>query len=118
MLGHAPSSVRVTVLRGLGTYGDGPQYDDVAHAAALMSQAVGKPVRVQLMRWDEHGWDNYGPAQLMDVRAGGRREGQDRRVRLHAVGYPPYFTTDTWTGAVGLPIADPTELHRRRLDRR
>ena len=22
------------------------------------------------MRWDEHGWDNYGPAQLMDVRGG------------------------------------------------
>ena len=35
-----------------------------------MSQLVGKPVRVQYMRWDEHGWDNYGPAQLMDIRAG------------------------------------------------
>ena len=35
-----------------------------------MSQAVGRPVRVQYMRWDEHGWDNYGPAHLADVRAG------------------------------------------------
>ena len=35
-----------------------------------MSQAVGKPVRVQFMRGDEHGWDNYGPAHLADVRAG------------------------------------------------
>ena len=33
-------------------------------------QAVGKPVRVQYMRWDEHGWDNYGPATLWDVKGG------------------------------------------------
>ena len=30
----------------------------------------GKPVRVQFMRWDEHGWDHYGPAHLAEVRAG------------------------------------------------
>src|SRR5260370_4719755 len=35
-----------------------------------MSQAVGKPVRVQFMRWAELGWDDYGPAHLADVRAG------------------------------------------------
>ena len=35
-----------------------------------MSQAVGKPVRLQFMRWDEHGWDNYGPPSSIDVRAG------------------------------------------------
>ena len=29
-----------------------------------------RPVRVQYMRWDEHGWDNYGPAHLAEVRAG------------------------------------------------
>lgn len=34
-----------------------------------MSQEVGRPVRVQFMRWDELGWDNYGPAQLAEVRA-------------------------------------------------
>ena len=54
---------------GSGTFGHSC-YDDVAQAAAIMSQAVGKPVRVQFMRWDEHGWDNYGPAHLADVRAG------------------------------------------------
>ena len=31
---------------------------DVAMAAAVMSQLIGKPVRMQLMRWDEHGWDS------------------------------------------------------------
>jgi len=35
-----------------------------------MLQVIGKPVRVQFMRWDEHGWDNFSPAQVTDVRAG------------------------------------------------
>ena len=35
-----------------------------------MSTLVGKPVRVQLMRWDEHGWDQLGPAQVTDIPAG------------------------------------------------
>ena len=48
---------------------------DASQAAALLSQAVGKPVRVQYMRWDEHGWDNYGPAHLAEVRAGVDAEG-------------------------------------------
>src|SRR5262249_25736006 len=36
--------------------------------AALLSQAVGKPVRVQWMRHDEHGWEPLGPAMVMEVR--------------------------------------------------
>ena len=35
-----------------------------------MSRAVGKPVRVQWMRDDEHGWEPKGPAQLDLIRAG------------------------------------------------
>ena len=42
----------------------------VSISAALLSQAVGKPVRVQFMRWDDHGWDQFGPAQVTDIRAG------------------------------------------------
>ena len=30
-------------------------------AAAIMSQASASRSGVQFMRWDEHGWDNYGP---------------------------------------------------------
>ncbi len=68
-LGVPATSVRVEVFPGSGTYGHST-YDDCSIAAALMSQAVGKPVRVQMMRWDEHGWDQFGPAQATDVRAG------------------------------------------------
>ena len=35
-----------------------------------MSQLANAPVRLQFMRWDEHGWDNYGPPQMMDIRGG------------------------------------------------
>lgn len=60
--------VRVQYYEGSGTYGHSC-YEDAPQAAAILSQAVGRPVRVQFMRWDELGWDNYGPAQLAEVRA-------------------------------------------------
>jgi CO/xanthine dehydrogenase Mo-binding subunit len=60
--------VRVQYYEGSGTYGHSC-YDDVSQAAALLSQGAGKPVRLQFMRWDEHGWDNYGPAHVGEVRA-------------------------------------------------
>jgi len=61
-------SVRVQYYEGSGTYGHSC-YDDVAQAAAFMSQEAAKPVRVQFMRWDEHGWDNFGPAHVGEARA-------------------------------------------------
>jgi CO/xanthine dehydrogenase Mo-binding subunit len=36
----------------------------------VISKEVGAPVRLQWMRWDEHGWDSYGPAAMYDVKAG------------------------------------------------
>ena len=69
VLGLAVDKVRVQYHESSGTFGRSC-YEDAAQAAAIMSQAVGKPVRVQFMRWDEHGWDNYGPAHRAEVRAG------------------------------------------------
>jgi nicotinate dehydrogenase subunit B len=69
VLGLPVGKVQVRYVEGSGTFGHSC-YEDAAQAAAVMSQAVGRPVRVQFMRWDEHGWDNYGPAHLADVRAG------------------------------------------------
>jgi len=69
VLGMPAEKVRVQYYESSGTFGRSC-YEDAAQAAAMMSQAAGKPVRVQYMRWDEHGWDNYGPAHLADVRAG------------------------------------------------
>src|SRR5204863_7739006 len=40
-----------------------------SYDAALMSQAVGRAVRVQLSRRDEMAWENYGFAYVIDQRA-------------------------------------------------
>ena len=53
--------VRVVWQEGAGCYGHNGA-DDASAEAALLSQMVGKPVRVQWMRHDEHGWDPKGPA--------------------------------------------------------
>src|SRR5207249_2823552 len=42
----------------------------VSYDAALLSQAVGRPVRVQLTRKDEMAWENYGLAFAIDQRIG------------------------------------------------
>ena len=75
-------SVRVQYYEGSGTYGHSC-YDDVAQAAAFMSQDAGKPVRVQFMRWDEHGWDNFGPAHVGEVRAAADANGKIVAYEYH-----------------------------------
>jgi CO/xanthine dehydrogenase Mo-binding subunit len=69
LLGIPPANVRVIFVEAAGCYGHNAA-DDAAADAALLSQAVGKPVRVQWMRHDEHGWEPLGPAMVMDVRGG------------------------------------------------
>jgi nicotinate dehydrogenase subunit B len=67
LLGLPADKVTVHFAEGAGCYGRNLQ-DDAALAAALMSQLAGKPVRVQLTRDQEHGWEFYGPATLVDIR--------------------------------------------------
>jgi len=57
-------AVRLVYVDGAGCYGMNG-HDDAAADAALLSKAVGKPVRVQWTREDEHGWDPKGPPQLL-----------------------------------------------------
>lgn len=68
LLGIDPSVVRVSYQEDAGCYGhDGA--DDCAADAALLSQAMGRPVRVQWRRQDEHGWEPLGGAQAHDMKA-------------------------------------------------
>src|SRR5215813_6630341 len=67
LLGISAANVRVVFVEASGCYGHNGA-DDAAGDAALLSQAVGKPVRVQWMRHDEHGWEPLGPAMVMEVR--------------------------------------------------
>ena len=69
VLGLKPEDVHVIFVRGAGCYGLN-NADAVSYDAALMAQAVGRPVRVQLSRQDEMAWENYGFAYVIDQRAG------------------------------------------------
>ncbi|MBV9479650.1 MAG: xanthine dehydrogenase family protein molybdopterin-binding subunit [Acidobacteria bacterium] len=70
LLGLPADNVRVIFVRGSGCYGLNGA-DTVSYDAALLSQGVRKPVRVQLTRQDEMAWgENYGAACVIDQRAG------------------------------------------------
>jgi nicotinate dehydrogenase subunit B len=74
VLGLQPQNVRVIFRMGAGCYGVNGA-DTVSYDAALLSHAVGKPVRVQLARKDEMAWENYGLAYVIDQRAGLNADG-------------------------------------------
>ncbi len=61
--------VRQIYLDGAGCYGMNG-HDDAAIDAAILSRAVGKPVRVQWSRADELAWDPKGPPQTLTIEAG------------------------------------------------
>jgi CO/xanthine dehydrogenase Mo-binding subunit len=104
-LGLKPAQVRLQMFEGSGCYGHSC-YDDAAHAAAIISQQIGKPVRVQFMRWDENGWDQYATAQVTDLRAGIDAAGK-------LVAYDMTFWSQGWMSTetsqelAGAPVTPP-----------
>jgi CO/xanthine dehydrogenase Mo-binding subunit len=68
VLGLPVENVRVIFRMGAGCYGINGA-DTVSYDAMILSQAVGRPVRVQLTRKDEMAWENYGFAFVLDERA-------------------------------------------------
>lgn len=89
MLGVPPANVRIVFKMGAGCYGVNGA-DTVSYDAALMSQAVGKPVRVQLARQDEMAWENYGLAFTID-----------QRVALDASGTIVAWDYEAWSPTLG-----------------
>ena len=99
-----PEKIQVRYHEGASNYGHSCQ-DDVAQAASIMSQIVGRPVRVQFMRWDEHGWDNYGPAHIGEVRAAADAEG--RIVAYEYQGWQHnWINIETSAQLIGIPAAE------------
>lgn len=68
MFSMPPEDVRCIYVEGAGCYGRNG-HEDAAGDAAILAKAVGKPVRVQWSRADEHGWEPKGPPTLIDMRA-------------------------------------------------
>ena len=79
LLGMKPEDVHVIFKMGAGCYGLNGA-DTVSYDAALMSQAVGRPVRVQLSRRDEMAWENYGTSYVIDQRVAVDGTGADAKI--------------------------------------
>ena len=74
LLGLPPENVHVIFTRGSGCYGLNAA-DTVSYDAALLSHAVGRPVRVQLTREDEFRSESYGYAYVIDQKIGVDHDG-------------------------------------------
>ena len=87
---HVPlDSVRVIWMEDAGSYGR-PGFEDTAADAVLLSQAVGKPVRVQWSREDMTAWGTKGPAVACDLAASLDANGEVTAVQ---------FTSHAFSGA-------------------
>jgi len=94
LLNMPPDSVRVIYVRGSGCYGLNGA-DAVSFDAAVLSQAVDSPVRLQFSRQDEMMWENFGSACVVDHRAGLAPDGQivawDREDWVASLGNRPGY---------------------------
>ena len=99
-LGLPKDKVRLIYLDGSGCYGMNG-HEDAAADAAILSQAVGRPVRVQWSRADEHGWDPKGPPQLLDIMGVVGADGQilDWRTDM--------WIPQTTRGLLNIPLLGP-----------
>jgi CO/xanthine dehydrogenase Mo-binding subunit len=95
------SRIRITYYEGASNYGPASPYDDATEAASIMSALVGKPVRVQFMRWDEHGWGHYGPAMLSDIRGAVSADGTLTGFEFTAFAMPYYSTSPSLQSVSG-----------------
>jgi CO/xanthine dehydrogenase Mo-binding subunit len=94
LLGVPVETVRVVFKRGSGCYGLNGA-DAVSFDAAILSQAVRAPVRVQYTRQDEMKWENYGAACAIEQRAVLGSDGMiaawDREAWVAALGSRPGY---------------------------
>jgi nicotinate dehydrogenase subunit B len=74
LLQRPECEIDVIRMEAAGCYGRNCA-DDVSADAVLLSRAVGRPVRVQLTREQEHAWEPKGAAQLIEVNGGLNADG-------------------------------------------
>ena len=83
ILGLKREQVRGIWVAGPGCYGRNDA-GDAAVGAAILSKAVGKPVRYQMARSEGHGWDPKSPASVHKVRAGVDKDGKLVAWQFHS----------------------------------
>jgi nicotinate dehydrogenase subunit B len=93
-LGVPVEKVRAIWVTGPGSYGRNDA-GDVTMDAAVMSQIVGKPVRVQYMRYEGHGWDPKAPASVHKGRAALDDKGNVLAIDFTSKGFSRIETNST-----------------------
>lgn len=68
-LGIDPSTLRLVQRRGPGAYGHNGADDAALDAALIAMQIPGRPISLKWSREDEHAWEPFGSAMVVDVRA-------------------------------------------------
>jgi len=86
MLNLAVDKIHVISSPGSGCYGHTVADDAAADAALLAMESPGKHVRVRWSRADEHRWEPYGSAMIMELEAS-----------LDQAGRINYWKSDIWT---------------------
>jgi nicotinate dehydrogenase subunit B len=69
MLRMPQDRVRCIHVEGSGCYGHNGADDAAADAALIASSLPDRPIRLQWMREQEHGWEPFGPAMVAKARA-------------------------------------------------
>jgi CO/xanthine dehydrogenase Mo-binding subunit len=93
-LGVPVEKVHAIWVTGPGSYGRNDA-GDVTMDAAVMSQIVGKPVRVQYMRYEGHGWDPKAPASVHKGRAALDDKGNVLAIDFVSKGFSRLETNST-----------------------
>ncbi len=94
VLGVPVEKVHAIWVTGAGSYGRNDAGDAVMDAAVL-SQAMGKPVRVQYMRNEGHGWDPKAPASVHRARAALDKDGNVLALEFWSRGFSRLETNST-----------------------
>jgi CO/xanthine dehydrogenase Mo-binding subunit len=69
MLRVPQDRVRCVHVEGSGCYGHNGADDAAADAALIANSLPDRPIRLQWMREQEHGWEPFGPAMIAKARA-------------------------------------------------
>ena len=93
-LGVPVEKVHAIWVTGPGSYGRNDA-GDVTMDAAVLSQLVGKPVRVQYMRYEGHGWDPKAPASVHKGRAALDAQGNVIAIDFSSKGFSRLETNST-----------------------
>ena len=109
VLGLPQEAVRVRWVEGAGSFGGSPGRVQGLAPPRRSCRSSGRPVRVQFSRQDDHGWDNYGMPQLMDVRAAVDGDGTITALEYTLISPPFPVGTYTIEQLAGRPVIKPPQ---------